>query len=167
MKICLVAAKSDNDAIGRANQMPWHLSADLKHFKSLTLGQVCLMGRKTFESIGKPLPQRTNVVITSQEDYSLPPDVRSASSFEDALSFYANESQIMVIGGAQLYQQALPKAQVIYLTEIHAEIADADTFFPRIDHSQWVEVAREDFPKDPSSGLAYSFVTLHHHSLMH
>ncbi|MAZ43767.1 MAG: hypothetical protein CMF48_01125 [Legionellales bacterium] len=160
MKICLISAKSDNDAIGRDNQMPWHLSPDMRHFKALTTGQVCLMGRKTYESLGKPLPNRENVVITRQPDYPLPEGVQRQTSLEQALKTYATAEKIMVIGGAQLYEQCLPLADLIYLTQVHTTVSDADTFFPTIDPRRWVEVAREDFPEEPKSGLAYSFITL-------
>lgn len=160
--IALIAAMADNRVIGINNQLPWHLPADLKHFKQLTLGKPVLMGRRTFESIGRPLPGRLNIVVTRDRGFS-PPGVVVAPSIEAALGHAEDAAEVMVIGGASFYAQTLPLAQRLYLTLIHGEFT-GDAFFPAWDPREWVEVNREDFAPQTDNGPAYSFVTLERRS---
>jgi dihydrofolate reductase len=157
MLISLVVAVAANNAIGKNNQLLWHLPADLKHFKQVTTGHTVFMGRKTFQSIGKPLPNRRNIVIsksvTAIEGCEVLP------SLEEALLLADKHEELMVIGGATIYNLALPKANRIYLTRVHHEF-EADTFFPEIDLNQWQETTREDFLPDEKNPFRYSFITL-------
>ncbi len=153
--ICAIAA---NGVIGHQNRLPWRLLADLKRFKALTLGHVVIMGRKTYESLGKPLPGRTNLIVTRQPAFKAC-GALTAGSLDDALRLCASDPEAFVIGGATLYAEALPLADRIYLTEIHQEIA-GDTVMPAIDRTAWREVSREDHGPDAEAPFAYSFVTL-------
>ncbi len=160
--LSLIVAAAENGIIGRANQLPWHLPADLKHFRALTIGKPIVMGRRTFESIGKPLPGRFNIVISRQTGLDLG-DVSVAGTVKEALRIGREAAaadgvdEILVIGGAEIYQQALPRADRIYLTEVHAEVA-GDTYFPTVDWSQWREIERERQGSDDAGQPAYSFV---------
>ena len=162
MKISLICAVSRNGVIGKENRLPWRLLADLRRFKSLTMGHPVLMGRKTFESIGKPLPGRTNVVITRQKDFKAP-DCLVAHSLEEALRLaqdrerISEQKEIFVIGGATLYKEALPKADKIYLTFIDHDF-EGDTFLFEWDRKLWKETSRQDFPPDEETGYPYSFL---------
>ena len=156
--LSLIVAVGANNEIGKNRRMPWHLPADLKHFKALTLGKPIIMGRKTFAAIGKPLPDRRNIVVT--RDRGLHADgIEVAHSLTDALVLAAGVPEIMLIGGGELYREALPRAQRIYLTRVHASF-DADTFFPALDPADWRETAREDHAADERNAFAYSFITL-------
>ena len=141
MKISLVWAMAQNRVIGRNNNLPWHLPEDLKYFKRITLGKPVIMGRKTFESIGKPLPGRTNIVVTRNADFSAE-GVKTVNSLSAAKALCESIGEIdgiseaMVIGGAEIYTQAMPVADRLYLTEVHANV-DGDTFFPEFDEDQW------------------------------
>lgn len=164
MRISLIAALSDNRVIGRNNKMPWHLSNDLKYFKRMTMGKPILMGRKTFDSIGKPLPSRTNIVVTRQSDWQAPEvhvvhSVNEGIDLAQRLSLIDVSEEVMVIGGAQIYREVLPQAQRLYLTQIHAEF-EGDAFFPQIRADEWKEVGREDHQTDPTNPYAHSFVVL-------
>jgi dihydrofolate reductase len=147
--IAMIVAMAENQVIGRNNQLPWHLPNDLKYFKATTLGKPVVMGRKTFESIGKPLPRRSNIVVTSNAAYSAE-GVMVAHGVEQAIDMATNialndgVSEIMVIGGAQLYAELLPKADRLYLTLVHAKV-DGDAYFPVLDKAEWSCVSREDF----------------------
>lgn len=159
MLIAMVAAMAANRVIGLDNQMPWHLPADLKHFKAVTLGKPVVMGRKTFESIGRPLPGRRNVVISRQ---AAPQDsaVEWVNSVEQALTLLADAPEVMIIGGAEIYRQCLPLATRLYLTEIDLETA-GDAWFPDYRAAaNWQIVSDESFPKDATNPLAYRFMTL-------
>jgi dihydrofolate reductase len=158
MKLSLIAAMADNRVIGHENRLPWHLPADLQHFKAITLGKPVLMGRKTWESIGRPLPGRTNIVITRDAGYVAEGCV-VAHSLEEAVRAAGEAAEIMVIGGAQLYRQALPLADTIYLTLVHAEF-QGDTRFPDWQPKEWRETARIDYAADDRNPHAYSFITL-------
>lgn len=158
MKLTLIVAVADNGVIGRQNELPWRLPEDLKRFKALTMGKPIIMGRKTFESIGKPLPGRTNIVITRQADLSLPGCVL-VDSLPAALAAAGNVDEAMVIGGGEIYRQALARADRVELTEVHAAI-EGDARFPALEAQQWRQVAREDYPADERHAHAYSFVTL-------
>mgnify|MGYP001814615012 FL=1 len=158
MKLSLIAAMAENRVIGHENRLPWHLPADLQHFKTITLGKPVLMGRKTWESIGRPLPGRTNIVITRDADYVAEGCV-VAHSLEEAVRAAGEAAEVMVIGGAQLYRQALPLADTLYLTLVHAEI-QGDTRFPAWQPGEWRETARSDHEADDRNPHAYSFITL-------
>ncbi len=158
MKISVIVAMAANRAIGLDNQMPWHLSADLKKFKQITMGSPILMGRKTFESIGRPLPGRQNMIISRNTDYQQQGcDV--FNSIDEAFAACQKEDEIFVIGGATFYQAVLERADLLYLTEIHKTF-HADTYFPEFDPADWREIAREDIDNDPAVDFSYSFLTL-------
>ena len=158
MKISIIVAMGTNRVIGSNNRLPWHLPADLKHFKSTTMGKPIIMGRKTWESIGRPLPGRTNVVVTRDEDYTAEGCV-VVHSIEAALAACSDEPEVMVIGGAEFYRQVLPRTSTIYLTRIHHDF-DGDTLFPALDEADWREIEREDFAADADNPHAYSFIRL-------
>lgn len=158
MDISLVVAMDRNRLIGSGNALPWHLTADLRHFKKLTMGHPVVMGRRTWESIGKPLPGRTNIVLTRQKDYEAPGAV-VVDSIESAKEQAGDQAELMVIGGAELYRQALAEADRIYLTEVHAEF-EGDTYFPEMNMDEWACMSREDFGKDEKNPHDYSFVVL-------
>lgn len=157
MLISLVVAVSTNNAIGKNNQLLWHLPADLKHFKTLTTGHTVFMGRKTYDSIGKPLPNRRNIVISKSLKEVAGCEV--APSLEEALLLPDKNEEVMVIGGAEIYSLALPKANRIYLTQVYHEF-EADTFFPEIDPNQWQESDRKEFLPDEKNLIPYAFITL-------
>ena len=154
----LVVAVAENDVIGRGNQLPWHLPADLRHFKSLTLGKPVLMGRKTYESIGKALPGRKNIVLSRAADFS-PGDCAVVTTLEAARSAAMGEPALMVIGGAEIYRQCLPLAERIHLTLVHAQI-DGDTLFAGWHGKEWSASSRERHAADHKNAYAYSFITL-------
>jgi dihydrofolate reductase len=154
----LVVAVADNDVIGRGNRLPWRLPADLRHFKLLTVGRPILMGRKTYDSIGKALPNRLNLVLTRSDDFA-PGDCTVVRSLEDARRA-ADDTALMVIGGAEVYRQSLPQATCIHLTRVHTRIEDGDTFFSGWRDARWREISREYHGADAQHGFAYSFITL-------
>ena len=162
MKIALIVAVSQNNVIGRDNQLPWHLPEDLQYFKSVTMGKPILMGRKTFESIGRPLPGRVNIVITRDPDWTAE-GVEIVNTIDDAMAAgavackAADSYEIMIIGGAQIYRDCLPLADVLYLTKVEAEI-EGDAFFPDIDLDQWQEVSEKR--PETIDKYAYRFVIL-------
>ncbi|MGH8308124.1 MAG: dihydrofolate reductase [Gammaproteobacteria bacterium] len=156
--LSLIVAVGEHNEIGKNGKMPWHLPADLKHFKSITLGKPIIMGRKTFEAIGKPLPERRNIVVTRNQGFKAG-GCEIAHSLTDALVLATGVPEIMVIGGGELYREALPHAQRIYLTRVHASF-DADTFFPVLDPADWRETARADHAADERNLFTYSFLTL-------
>jgi dihydrofolate reductase len=156
--IALVVAMAENRVIGKDNKLIWHLPADLKHFKQTTSGHPIIMGRKTFESIGKPLPNRTNIIVTRQTDLQAE-GCMVANSLPEALMLAQQlDAEIFVIGGAEIYQQALFLADTIYVTEVHHSF-EGDTFFPEIDSVLWQEVSREKNEPDEKNTYPYSFVT--------
>ncbi len=156
MKIAMIAAMANNRVIGKDNQMPWHLPEDLKHFKAMTLGKPILMGRKTYESIGRALPGRLNIVISRQEDLTIS-GVICVTSFESAIYAATGEEELVVIGGGQLYASLLSKADKLYLTEINLDV-DGDTYFPDWDDGSWEQISQETSIND--KGLEYSFTDL-------
>jgi dihydrofolate reductase len=156
--IALVAAAASNDVIGADNRLPWHLPADLKHFKQVTLGKPVIMGRKTFESIGRPLPGRTNIVISRTPGYAAP-GCRVVASVDQALAEAGDSDEVMIIGGAALYAACLSRATRIYLTRIHHEFP-GDARFPALDMAQWRETERRDCRADDKNPYAHSFVVL-------
>ncbi len=155
--VTLVAAVAANGVIGRDGDLPWRIPADLRHFKRKTLGKPVIMGRKTFESLGRALPGRRNIVITRQADW-VAPDTERAPSLDAALAMAADAPEIAVIGGAEIYALALPLADKLELTEVRAR-PDGDTVFPAFDRSRWREVWRQDHP-GAGETPAFSFVTL-------
>ncbi len=157
MRLSLIAAMSAHRVIGRDNSLPWKLPADWKHFKNLTMGHHLLMGRKTFESIGRPLPGRTTVVITRQSGYS-PTGVLVAHSIEQALQLAAQDSEVFVAGGAEIYRQMLPRVDRIYLTSIDKDF-EGDTFFPDFDESDWQLISQENREPDEKNAYPYTFLT--------
>ena len=150
-------AVAENDVIGH-NQLPWHLPADLRHFKSLTLGKSVLMGRKTYESIGKALPGRTNIVLSRSSEFT-PSDCTVVRTLEDAIAAAGAHAAIMVIGGAEIYRRCLARASRIHLTLIHAQVAGDTVFTGWRDH-EWTEVSRQRHAADDKNAYAYSFITL-------
>ena len=155
--VSLIVAMDQNRLIGRQGQLPWRLPNDLKHFKALTLGKTVLMGRKTWESLGRPLPQRQNWVLTRDAAFKAE-GARVFATLEDALREHAS-GELMVIGGAELYRQTLPLAQTIYLTEVQTQL-QGDAWFPPWPRAEWREQAREPHAADERHAYAYSFVTL-------
>lgn len=152
----IVVAYARNRVIGRDNDLPWRLPGDLKHFKRVTLGSPIIMGRKTWESLGRPLPGRLNVVISRNASYQAE-GATLCSNLEDALQACGDAERVCIIGGEQLFRDALPQVDEIIATEIHADI-DGDTYFPALDHHDWEEVER--LPQPDENGLSYDFVTL-------
>lgn len=157
MKISLVVAMAENRVIGSNNALPWRLSPDLKRFRRITMGHPIVMGRKTYESIGRPLDGRKNIVITRNPDFR-PEGVTVAGSIDEALAS-ANDDEIMIIGGADIYEQTLPRADRIHLTLIHERFG-GDVYFPEIDSDEWKETDREDVEPGADAAFGYSFVTL-------
>ena len=155
-RVVLVAALADNGVIGRNGGLPWRLPADMKHFRQVTMGKTLLMGRKTFESLGKPLEGRDNWVL-SRDPTHTPAGARVFRDLDAAL--HEAPEELYVIGGAELYRQTLPLAQRLELTLVHGSI-DGDTRFPDFDRSVWRVAARADHPADERHAYAYSFVTL-------
>jgi dihydrofolate reductase len=155
-RVSLIVAMAKNRVIGINNTLPWYLPADLKHFKTLTMGHHIVMGRKTYESIGKPLPGRTSVVVTRNADYA-PSGVVVADSLEAAISACGNDEEIFVIGGAELYRRAIALADRIYLTEIDADIS-GDSHFTELDLISWHETARVSHGPDEKNVHTYHFV---------
>lgn len=153
MGISLIAAMAKNRVIGKDNQMPWHIPGELKRFKSTTLGGTLIMGRKTFESIGKPLPGRDTIIITRNADYAAE-GCRVASSLEAALELANSEKEIFIAGGAQIYELAFPHVDTVYLTEIDLEV-DGDAFLPEFDLSKFERVSSERVDSEP----AYTWCT--------
>lgn len=158
MILSFVVAMAGNRVIGRANALPWHLPADLRFFKRTTLGKPVVMGRKTYESIGRPLPGRNNIVVSRNPGYPAP-GCHVVPSIEAALRAAEPAGEVMLIGGESLFRQTLERADRIYLTQVHAEV-QGDTYFPQIDPRQWQEVWREDHPADAKHAYAYSFIRL-------
>lgn len=158
MRKSLIVAMSNNRVIGANNTLPWHLPADLKHFRSLTMGHPIIMGRKTHESIGKPLPGRRNIIVSANRDFSAP-GCTVVSSLHAAIDVCVNTEEIFFIGGNTLYQQALPITERIYLTRVNCNVA-GDTFFPPLDLQSWREVASEARPADEKNVYDCQFITL-------
>jgi dihydrofolate reductase len=158
MKISFVVAASENDVIGVGNQLPWRLPDDLKRFKALTLGKPVLMGRKTFDSIGRPLPGRRNIVVSRQPALTLQ-DVVTARSIEEGLAAAQAAPELMVIGGAEIYRQLLPRAHTIHLTRVHMRLA-GDAFLPPLAPAEWREVDTQPHAADDRHAVAFTFITL-------
>jgi dihydrofolate reductase len=162
LQIALIAAVANNGVVGRDNQLPWHLPGDLPYFRRITMGKPVVMGRKTWDSIGRPLPGRTNIVISRQPDLELEgarvvDTVEAALALAEAVAEIDGVTELMVIGGAQIYALALPLAQRLYLTEVHAEVT-GDARFPDWERSQWLEISRDRHSARDSNPYDYSFV---------
>jgi dihydrofolate reductase len=163
MKIVLVAAIGRNNVIGRNGQLPWRLKSDLKHFRALTTNRPVVMGRKTFESMGKPLPDRTNIVLTRNLGLIVPGGVL-ANSMDAAMGFARQDAirrgvdEIMIIGGGDVFERMLPKADRLELTHVHAS-PEGDAFFPRLEPSDWREVKRVSYPAGPDDDAAFDVAT--------
>ena len=156
-KISIIAAVADNYAIGKSNNLPWHLPADLKHFKQLTTGHAVVMGKRTFESLPKgPLPNRKNIVLTSVMSEGVNKGYYEADSLEDAVYLCEHEEQVFIMGGATVYKQCIDKVDYMYITWIHKDFS-ADTFFPEIDFDKWEEVKSEKHEPDEQNQFSYTF----------
>ena len=158
-ELTIIVAAGENDAIGKDNQLIWHLSDDLKRFKSLTNGHHIIMGRKTFESFPKPLPNRTHIVITRQSNYKAPNGVIVVNSLDDAIDAVRFDKQPFVIGGGEIYKQAMTLVDKLEITRVHSNFENADTYFPEIDKSKWQEVSRTTHDADEKHAYAFSFIT--------
>lgn len=158
MIISLIVAMDEGRIIGKDNRVPWHLPADMGHFRRLTVGKPVIMGRKTFQSIGRPLPERTNIVLTRDPHFK-GEGCLIVHSPEEAIKKAGEAAEVMIIGGAEIYKLFLPKAERIYLTEVHAHFP-GDTYFPQWKPEEWREVERQDFHADKENPHPYSFVTL-------
>lgn len=164
MRTALIVAMADNRSIGLDGGMPWHISADLRYFKNVTMGAPVVMGRKTYESIGKALPGRANIIITRNKDFQpldaeVAHDVAAGLRKARAFAEIEGGDEIFVIGGAEIYAQAMAEADRIYLTRIHEEFP-GDAFFPELDEGGWQEVARETHPPESDDGPSFSFTVL-------
>ena len=162
MKIALIVATSQNNVIGLDNQLPWHLPEDLQYFKAVTMGKPILMGRKTFDSIGRPLPGRVNIVLTRDTNWTaqgveVVNDLDAAIAASEKACKAADTDELMIIGGEQIYRKFLPVANKLYLTKVEAEI-EGDAYFPAIDSKQWRQVA-EKIPEEVGN-YSYRFVVL-------
>jgi len=157
MSISLIVAMAKNHTIGINNTLPWRCPEDLKHFKALTMGHHMIMGRKTFDSIGKPLPGRITVVVTRNTDLKIE-GCMVAHSLRDAIASCAEDDEIFVVGGAELYGQAMPLVDTLYVTEIQQDV-EGDAHFPEFDRSEWKEVSRERRSQQEPRPLEYHFVT--------
>ncbi len=157
MKLTAIVAASDNDVIGRGNALPWHLPADLAHFKRLTLGKPILMGRRTFESIGRALPGRRNLVLSRRSVDAV--GIETVNSLDQACELVAQAAELMIIGGAGLYHLAMPRLSALHLTRVHCTV-EGDTFLPRLNPEEWHELAREHRAADERNAYAMTFLTL-------
>jgi dihydrofolate reductase len=156
MKISIIAAIGKNNELGKNNQLLWKLPLDLKHFREITSGHPVIMGRKTFESIGRPLPNRKNIVITRDESYSRE-GVSTVHSLKEALDLVQNEEEVFIIGGAEIYKQSIDLANKLYITHVDAETKDADVFFPTIGDF-WGKISEERYAKNEENEHSFSFV---------
>lgn len=158
MEKCLIVAVADNMAIGRGGDMPWHISEDLKYFKRTTLGCPVIMGRKTWESIGsRALPGRKNIVVSRNPDAQFP-GAEKASSLIEAFSLCEGAEKLFVLGGAKVYQEAISLVDKMYITHVHCNISDADTYFPEINTDIWAIESRSALLNDSETGMDFEFV---------
>lgn len=164
MKLAIIVAQAQNRVIGINNKLPWHLPEDLKYFKQVTMGKPIIMGRKTFDSIKRPLPGRTNIVITRDVSYQhdgvkVVHSLADACELAESICLIEGHDEAMVIGGAEIYAQALPDTDRLYLTQVHADV-EGDAWFPEYQHMDWAEVGREDFSASETNPFDYSFIVL-------
>jgi len=157
-RLSVVVAADERGGMGHAGGLPWHLPGDLKRFKAITMGKPIVMGRRTWDSIGRPLPGRRSIVVSRQAGLAIE-GAEVVGSLEQALQAASDAPEACVIGGADLYRLALPMAEVVHLTRVHATV-EADTFLPALDPSDWEEVSSERHPADERHAYPYSFVTL-------
>lgn len=155
--ITIIAAIAENNALGKDNQLIWHIPADLKRFKKVTLGHHIIMGRKTFESLGKPLPNRTTIIITRNKSYSQKGCI-VVHSLNEAIEAAKEDENPYILGGAEIYKQSLNIADKLDITLVHHKF-EADAFFPEIDSTIWKETSREDYKADDKNNYNYSFIT--------
>ena len=158
-ELTIIVAAGEDNAIGKDNDLIWHLSDDLKRFKKLTSGHHIIMGRKTFESFPKPLPNRTHIVITRQDNYKVPEGVIVVNNLEDALDAARKDNQPFIIGGGEIYKQSINIADKLELTRVHATFEGADTFFPEVDSNKWKEISKTTHDADENHNYAFSFIT--------
>ena len=156
--LTLIAATSTNNALGKDNQLVWHLPDDFKRFKNLTSGHYIIMGRKTFESFPKPLPNRTHVIITRQKNYEVPEGCIVVPSLEKTIEVCPKNDEVFIIGGGEIYKQFIDIADKVELTRVHTEV-EADTFFPEIDSEKWKVVFEEHHSKDEKHAFDFTFIT--------
>jgi dihydrofolate reductase len=162
IRLAVIVAAAENGVIGRNNALPWHLPEDLRYFKRVTMGKPIVMGRKTFESIGRPLPGRTNIVITRNPDFTAE-GVRVVASLDEAvrlagdIALIDGAQELVVIGGAEIYKASIPRADRLYITEVHASV-EGDAYLPEIDWAHWREVGRERHAASDANPYDYSFV---------
>lgn len=156
--LSIIVAVADNGVIGSGNQLPWRLPDDLKRFKALSLGKPIVMGRKTYDSIGRPLPGRLNIIVSRQRDLQIA-GCQVVSSLQEAIAAAGTAAEIVIVGGADIYRQVLPQVTTIHLTRVHADIA-GDVHFPKLEQNEWREVAREYHPADERHAHAFTFSTL-------
>lgn len=158
MQLSIIVAMDRNRVIGRGDTLPWHISSDLKNFKKITMGNPIIMGRKTHESIGRPLPGRENIILTRDKNYSSE-GCTVLHSMDEIFEHCKDVDEVMITGGSEIYKLSLEKATRLYLTEVHTEI-EGDTFFPEFDRNEWKELSREDHSSDEKNEFDYSFVLL-------
>jgi len=158
MKLSIIVAVADNGVIGSGNQLPWRLPDDLKRFKALSMGKPIVMGRKTYDSIGKPLPGRLNIVVSRRGDLAIP-GCTVVSSLAAGIAAAGDVAEIVIIGGADIYRQVLPRVQTIHLTRVHAPIP-GDVYFPELAPDQWRELTTEHHPADERHAHAFTFTSL-------
>ena len=155
--VSIIVAIAENGVIGDKNALLWNIKEDMRRFRTTTTGHPVIMGRKTFESIGRPLPKRTNVVITRGDTSFEGCEV--AHSLEEAIAMFPDEEEVFIIGGAQIYAQALPLADRLYLTIVHRDY-EGDTSFPEIDYSEWREISRQEFERGEEYNNPFTFIDL-------
>lgn len=158
MKISIIVAMDKKGIIGLEGGLPWHLSADLKHFKTITMGKPLIMGRKTHKSIGRPLPGRKNIVLTHSKEFKAE-GCTVVHSLEDAFQAAGDVDEVMIMGGSGIYDQSLARAGRLYLTEVDADVK-GDVYFPEFNKGEWIEVEREEHSADDKNDFDYSFVVM-------
>jgi dihydrofolate reductase len=157
-KLTIIVAVADNGVIGSGNQLPWRLPDDLKRFKALSLGKPIVMGRKTYDSIGRPLPGRLNIIVSRRGDLQIP-GCTIVSSVTEAIAAAGDVDEIVIVGGADIYRQLLPRVQTIHLTRVHANV-DGDVYFPELGPGEWRERTSEYHPADERHAHAFTFSEL-------
>jgi len=158
MQLSIIVAMDRNRVIGKNDTLPWHISDDLQNFKKITMGKPIIMGRKTHESIGRPLPGRENIILTRDKNYQAE-GCTVLQSIDEIILHCKEIDEIMITGGSEIYQHTLELASYLYLTEVHTDI-EGDTFFPEFNRNEWNEISREDFKADEKNDFDYSFVVL-------
>ncbi|MGB1800932.1 MAG: type 3 dihydrofolate reductase [Gammaproteobacteria bacterium] len=158
MKLSIIVAMDRNRVIGKGDALPWHISEDLKHFKKITMGKPIIMGRKTHESIGRPLPGRENIILTRDTNYQAE-GCTVLNSLDAIIEHCKDIEEVMITGGAEIYKLVFEQVSNLYLTEVHTEV-EGDTYFPEFERSEWKEISREDHKADEKNEFDYSFVLL-------